>query len=56
MRKIHWKWLLALKNTSYNIKGMFVCFLKKKWKKLSYVIKQFVTYEGRYGMVFYFHI
>jgi hypothetical protein len=37
-------------------KGIYVSLLKVRWHGLLSVLKQFVTCEGRYGLVFLYHI
>jgi hypothetical protein len=37
-------------------KGMPVTALKSRWHDLLAIIKQFVTCEGRYGLVFLYHL
>jgi hypothetical protein len=46
---------MVLKKMVYNIKGMPTSHLKKKWKILVLVFRMYITCEGRYGLVFYYH-
>jgi hypothetical protein len=43
------------KVTSYD-RGMPISMLKPRWHDLLIVVKQFVTCEGRYGLVFLYHL
>jgi hypothetical protein len=40
----------------YNVRGTPIQLFKTRWHGLLLVIKQFVTCEGSYGLVFLFHI
>jgi hypothetical protein len=44
------------RKSHYNVKGTPIQLFKTCWHGLLLVIKQFVTCEGRYGLVFLFHI
>jgi len=35
---------------------MPISMLKPRWHDLLIMVKQFVTYEGRYGLVFLYHL
>jgi hypothetical protein len=48
--------LLVSKKSCYNVKGMPIQLFKTRWHGLLLVIKQFITCEGRYGLVLLFHI
>jgi hypothetical protein len=37
-------------------RGMPISFLKSRWHDLLTVVKQFVTCEGRFGLVFFYHL
>jgi hypothetical protein len=37
-------------------RGMPVATLKTRWHDILAIVKQFVTYEGRYGLVFLYHL
>jgi hypothetical protein len=37
-------------------KGIPIAFLKPRWHNLILILKQFITCEGRYGLVFLYHI
>ena len=53
---IPWNSLLVSKRSHYNVKGMPIQLFKTHRYGLLLVIKQFITCEGRYGLVFLFHI
>jgi hypothetical protein len=53
---IPWHLLMAYRKSRYNVKGAPIQLFKARWHGLLLIIKQFVTYEGRYGLVFLFHI
>jgi hypothetical protein len=53
---IPWHSLLVSKKSHYNVKGMPIQLFKTRWHGLLLVIKQFITCEGRYGLVLLFHI
>jgi hypothetical protein len=46
---------ISRKVTSYE-KGMAISMLKPRWHDLLIVVKQFMTWEGRYGLVFLYHL
>jgi hypothetical protein len=51
-------WTLLFKSwkiTRYD-RGMPISFLKSRWHDLLAVVKQFVTCEGRFGLVFLYHL
>jgi hypothetical protein len=53
---IPWHLLMVSKNSSYDVKGTPIVLFKPRWHGLLIIIKQFVTCEGQYGLVFLFHI
>ena len=53
---IPWHSLLVFKRSHYNVKGIPIQLFKTRWHGLLLVIKQFITCEGRYGLVLLFHI
>jgi hypothetical protein len=53
---IPWNLLLVSRKSRYNVKGTPIQLFKTRWHGLLLIIKQFVTCEGRYGLVFLFHI
>jgi hypothetical protein len=38
------------------VKGISISLVKPRWHSLLLILKQFVTCEGRYGLVFLYHI
>jgi hypothetical protein len=53
---IPWRSLLTSKKSQYHIKGMPLELFNTSWHNLLLIIKQFITCEGCYDLVFYFHI
>jgi hypothetical protein len=53
---IPWHLLMVSKKSCYDVKGTPIFLFKPRWHGLLLIIKQFVTCEGRYGLVFLFHI
>lgn len=53
-------WKVFLKKMSMNTtifkKGIPSMTLKSKWRNLLLIIQKFVTYEGRFGCMFFYHI
>jgi hypothetical protein len=37
-------------------KGMPTLVFKKKWRDILFILQKYVTCEGRYGLVFYYHL
>jgi hypothetical protein len=56
VKNIPWRSLLAYKKSQYHIKGIPLELFHTRWHGLLLIIKQFITCEGRYGLIFYFHI
>ena len=56
VKNIQWKSLLASKLSRYHIKGIPLELFHTIWHNLLLIIKQFITCEGHYRIVFYFHI
>lgn len=59
-RKIKQKdWKILLKNPGMEIsifkKGILVTALKNKWRKILLIIQKFITYEGRFGNMLFYH-
>lgn len=54
-KNIPWEKFLISKKNSYNVKGMIINLLKRKWKDLVLIIKRYITCEGHYGFIFYYH-
>jgi hypothetical protein len=53
---IPWHLLMISRKSCYNVKGTPIHLFKTRWHGLLLIIKQFVTCEGRYGLVFLFHV
>jgi hypothetical protein len=53
---IPWGSLLASRKSQYHIKGMPLELFNTSWHNFLLIIKQFISCEGRYGLVLYFHI
>lgn len=53
-------WKIFLKNPSMDItvfrEGIPSSTLKSKWRNLLLILHKFVTFEGRFGCVFFYHI
>ena len=48
--------LMDSKRSCYNVKGTPIVLFKTRWHGLLLILKKFVTYEGRYGLIFMFHV
>jgi hypothetical protein len=56
MEDVPWiLFMVSLKSTCFP-KGIPIYFLKPRWHNLVLILKQFITCEGRYGLVFLYHI
>jgi len=53
---VHWHLLMVSKRSRYDVKGTPIVLFKPPWNGLLLILKQFVTCEGLYGLVFLFHI
>jgi hypothetical protein len=53
---VPWHLLMASKRSCYNVKGTLIVLFKPQWHGLLLILKQFVTCEGRYRLVFLFHV
>jgi hypothetical protein len=47
--------MVSQKSTCFP-KGIPITLLKPRWHDLILILKQFITCEGRYGLVFLYHI
>jgi hypothetical protein len=47
---------MDFRKTTCCIKGIPIALLKPRWLSLLLILKQFVTCEGQYGLVFLYHI
>jgi hypothetical protein len=54
--EVPWPLLFTSRKINNCDKGMPVIALKSRWHDLLTIIKQFVTCEGRYGLVFLYHL
>jgi hypothetical protein len=55
VKNIPWNEFLVSRKATYNPKGMHVTNLKNKWCDLILIVKWYITCEGHYGLVFYYH-
>jgi hypothetical protein len=53
---IPWQYLLASRKSQYHIKGIPLDIFNTFWHSILLIIKQFITCEGHYDLIFYFHI
>jgi hypothetical protein len=53
---VPWSLFMASRKSTCCTKGIPIAFLKPRWHSLVLILKQFVTCEGRYGLVFLYHI
>jgi hypothetical protein len=53
---VPWNLLMASKKMHYSVKGTPIVLFKPRWHGLLLILKQFVTCEGRYGLVFLYHV
>lgn len=54
--EVPWPLLFVSRNFASCDKGMPISTLKPRWHDLLVIVKQFVTCEGQYGMVFLYHL
>jgi hypothetical protein len=54
--EVPWPLLFTLRKIISCDKGMPVTALKSRWHDLLAIVKKFVTCEGRYGLVFLYHL
>jgi hypothetical protein len=54
--EVPWPLLFTSRKINSCDKGMPVTALKSRWHDLLAIIKQFITCEGRYGLVFLYHL
>jgi hypothetical protein len=47
---------MTSRKIDYCEKGIPISLIKRRWHGLLLILKQFVTCEGRYGLVFFYHI
>jgi hypothetical protein len=53
---VSWILFMASRKSTCCTKGIPIAFLKPRWHSIVLILKQFVTCEGRYGLVFLYHI
>jgi hypothetical protein len=56
LEDVPWSLFMASRETTCCTKGIPIALLKPRWHSLLLILKQFVTCEGRYGLVFLYHI
>jgi len=54
--KVPWSLFFTSRNIDYCDKGIPVSLLKDRWHGLLAILKQFITCEGRYGLLFLNHV
>jgi hypothetical protein len=53
---VSWSLLFTSRKTTSCDRGMLVSSLKPRWHDLLAIVKQFITCEGRFGLVFLYHL
>jgi hypothetical protein len=56
IEEVPWSLFMTSRKTTCCIKGIHIALLKPRWHSLLLNLKQFVMCEGRYGLVFLYHI
>jgi hypothetical protein len=56
VEEVPWSLLFTSRNITSCDKSMPVTALKPRWHDLLAIVKQFITCEGRYGLVFLYHL
>jgi hypothetical protein len=56
VEEVPWTLLFTSRKITSCDRGMPISFLKSRWHDLLAVVKQFVTCEGRFGLVFLYHL
>jgi hypothetical protein len=56
VEEVPWSFLFTSRRITSCDQGMHVSALKPRWHDLLAIVKQFVTCEGRYGLVFLYHL
>jgi hypothetical protein len=56
MEDVPWSLFMVSRMSTCYPKGIPIAFLKPRWHNLILILKQFFTCEGRYGLVFLYHI
>jgi hypothetical protein len=53
---VSWSLFMTSRKINYCVKGIPIYLVKPRWHSLLLILKQFVTCEGRYKLVFLYHI
>jgi hypothetical protein len=56
IEEVPWSLFMTSRKINCCEKGIPISLVKARWHGLLLILKQFVTYEGRYGLVFLYHI
>jgi hypothetical protein len=56
VEEVPWTLLFQSRKVTSCDRGMPISMLKPRWHDLLMILKQFVTCEGRYGLVFLYHL
>jgi hypothetical protein len=56
VEEVPWPLLFVSRKVTSCDRGMPISMLKPRWHDILMVVKQFVTCEGRYGLVFLYHL
>jgi hypothetical protein len=56
IERVPWNFLMVSKKSSCFPKGTLITLFKPQWHDLLLILKQFITCEGRYGLVFLYHV
>jgi hypothetical protein len=56
LEDVPWSLFMVSRKSTCFPKGIPITLLKPRWHDLILILKQFITCEGRYGLVFLYHI
>jgi hypothetical protein len=56
LEDVPWSLFMVSRKSTCCPKGIPITLLKPRWHDLILILKQFITCEGRYGLVFLYHI
>jgi hypothetical protein len=56
IEEVPWSLFMTSRKINCCEKGIPISLVKSRWHGLLLILKQFVTCEGRYGLVFLYHI
>jgi hypothetical protein len=56
MEDVPWNLFMVSRESTCYPKGIPINHLKTRWHDLILILKQFITCEGRYGLVFLYHV